>query len=287
MRLLDAAGLELSALLGRGVDGVRNFREEHRVLYQYVQFGPSGSGFGFQNFEPDELMSDFVVHGARRWLLAPHDEILRMSRLAQESVGSNAFTFFKTKLKELTSTHLGLSGYVEANQKSGDLIIVPPGWNYIRLAIYDSISLSEIILGTSEKDRFAASVDKKVWKEDDRVLHLCFCYDAEDMHLLPNISEQTLQMLQQNIHKVQNPIPGILNLLLECGSTLALDRAFPELGVQNLTVCTPTIWKQCREQLRKKAAEKQLAVSLAWLPLDAPTSHTHEWVETSVQREEL
>lgn len=55
-------------------------------------------------------------------------------------------------------------------------------------------------------------------------------------------------------------------VMLHCGSTLALSSKMPSLNVKELSACTPAVWTKCRKQLKAKLEEKKSSATLAWLP---------------------
>jgi len=163
---------------------------------------------------------------------------------------------------------------VECNQGPGDLVIVPSGWFRVSLALADSISYYETIL--QGKETLASLTDNNVWRPQSRQYRLAYCYTASTIDELPNVKGNAgLQnWLKKAIEQVSDDeaIPGILDVMLHCGSTLALDKRMPKLNVQALGACTPAVWKKCRSQLQKKLKKKKSSATLSWLPEEAPTS---------------
>jgi len=200
-----------------------------------------------------------------RWSESP------IAREALEFDKTSAYMFFEEKLPELID-EFGLKKYVEANQQAGDLVIVPSGWYRVSLSLADSISYYETVL--SEKETLASVTDNNVWNPNYRQYQLAFCYSADEMHTLPGVEKgsQFYNWLKDAISKVKNEelISSILQLMLQCGSTLALDAEMPELGVKTMSSCTPAVWKKCRKTLVSKLKTK--GVTLAWIPEEAPMS---------------
>eukprot|EP00439_Symbiodinium_sp_Y106_P056110 s707_g7.t2 len=80
--LLEAAGDELKAVIGKGAD--RWKRNKGRLSYQYFTFGPSGSG---ANLRPENGLPffDVLLHGSKRWLLLQEDLMERVASKAREA----------------------------------------------------------------------------------------------------------------------------------------------------------------------------------------------------------
>jgi len=272
-RLLQAGKDELPMILGKGADKWK--KSKGKMPYRYFVFGPSGSGDKL-HAENGLPFYDILIHGSRRWLLMKEDEMNRVAEKAREALEfdkTSAYMFFEEKLPELKE-EFGLKKYIECNQQAGDLVIVPSGWYRVSLSLADSISYYETIL--SQKDTLKAVTDNNVWMPQYRQYQLAYCYDPKDLHKLPGMEKdsQLHKWLKDAIAKVkwEELIPGILSVLLQCGSTLALEKTMPELGVQGLTACTPTAWKTCRARLKASLKEKGSSATLSWLPEEVPTS---------------
>jgi len=272
-RMLEAGGAELGVILGKKAERWKT--KTGKTSYRYFVFGPSGSGDKL-HAENGLPFYDVLIHGSRRWLLLTDEEMERVAKKAREALEfdkTSAYMFFEEKLPELID-EFGLKKYLEANQQAGDLVIVPSGWYRVSLALADSISYYETIL--SEKDTLAAVTDNSVWNPNFRQYQLAFCYSPDEMHTLPGVDKgsQFHSWLKDAISKVKNEevISSILQLLLQCGSTLALDAQMPDLSVKTLSSCTPAVWKKCRKTLASKIKAKGVTASLAWLPEAAPTS---------------
>lgn len=168
------------------------------------------------------------------------------------------------------------------------MVIVPSGWYRVSLALADSISFYETIL--SEKDTLTAVTDNNVWRPQFRQYQLAYCYDPKEIHNLPGVEKGSglHTWLKDAIQKIttEEALTGILSVLLQCGSTLALDKSMPNLGVHSLSTCTPAAWKQCRKSLEGRIKEKGVAASLAWLPKQAPTSLDDIPAETPTKAQE-
>eukprot|EP00435_Cladocopium_sp_Y103_P027248 s1216_g6.t1 len=256
-KLLEAAGDELKSIIPKGAE--RWKRNQGRLSYQYFTFGPSGSG---ANLRPENGLPffDVLLHGSKRWLLLQEDEMERVAQKAREALEfdkTSAYMFFEEKLPELRE-EFGLKKYVEANQGPGDLIIVPSGWFRVSLALADSFSYYETIL--KGKQTLSALTDNNVWRPQFRQYRLAYCYTPSTVEELPGIKENAglRNWLQQAIQKVQldEAITGILEVMLHCGSTLALSSKMPSLNVKELSACTPAVWTKCRKQLKSKLEEK-------------------------------
>merc|ERR1712232_353173 len=81
--------------------------------------------------------------------------------------------------------------------------------------------------------------------------------------------------LKGAIEKVKDEelIPGILSVMLQCGSVLSIAKEMPHLKVESASVCTPEVWKQCRKKLADKMKSKGGVVpTLDWLPTEPPSS---------------
>lgn len=268
--LLEAAGDELKAVIGKGAD--RWKRNKGRLSYQYFTFGPSGSG---ANLRPENGLPffDVLLHGSKRWLLLQEDEMERVASKAREALEfdkTSAYMFFEEKLPELRE-EFGLKKYVEANQGPGDLIIVPSGWFRVSLALADSFSYYETIL--KGKETLSALTDNNVWRPAFRQYRLAYCYTPSTVDELPGVKEnaQLRGWLSKAIDQVQldEAITGILDVMLHCGSTLALSGKMPSLNVKELSACTPAVWSKCRKKLKAKLEEKKSSASLDWLPKEA------------------
>jgi len=287
-RLLEAAGSELSIILGKGAEKWR--RRTGSISYQYFVFGPSGSGDKL-HAENGLPFYDILIHGSRRWLLLTEAEMERVAAKAREALEfdkTSAYMFFEEKLPELRE-EFGLKKYFEANQEAGDLLFVPSGWYRVSLSLADSISYYETLL--SEKATLTAVTDNNVWRPQFRQYQLAYCYDPKDLHKLPGVEKggQLDRWLKDAVGKVRpdEAVPGILSVLLQCGSTLALDKAMPNLGVQSLGTCTPSAWKQCRRALEARLKAKGISASLDWLPQEAPTSVSDVGLPAENKKEEL
>merc|ERR1712217_359093 len=274
-RLLAAGDSELDSIIGKGAKKWK--RNTARLSFNSFTFGPSGSGDKL-HAENGLPFFDILIHGSRRWLLLTSEEMNRVAAKAREALEfdkTSAYMFFEEKLPELKE-EFGLKKYVEANQNAGDMVIVPSGWFRVSLALADSISYHELIL--SQKNMLKAINENNVWKPQFRQYQLAYCYEPKDMHTLPGVDKggQLDEWLKQAIAKVktEEAITGILATLFQCGSTLALDEKFPELGVRSMSTCTNDVWKQCRKMLEKKIKEKGSSATLSWLPKDAPRSPT-------------
>jgi len=271
--LLEASGDELKAILGKKAE--KWMRNHDRESYRFFVFGPSGSGDKL-HAENGLPFFDILVHGSKRWLLLKEDEMEKVAQKAREALEfdkTSAYMFFEEKLPELRE-EFGLKKYVEANQGPGDIILVPSGWFRVSLALADSISYYETILEKGET--LAAVTDNQVWRPDFRQYRLAYCYTPETIEELPGVSGNTglLGWLKQAIEKValDEAITGILDVMLHCGSTLALDEKMPQLKVRALSACTPKVWKKCRKQLQAKLKAKGSSATLSWLPVEAPKS---------------
>ncbi|CAK0907633.1 unnamed protein product [Prorocentrum cordatum] len=144
-KLLEAAGGELSSILGKGAEKWK--QGTGNLPYRHFAFGPSGSGdkLHAENALP---VFDILIHGSRRWLLLKEDEMERVAQKAREALEfdkTSAYMFFEEKLPELKE-EFGLKKYVEFNQQAGDLVVVPSGWYRVSLALADSISYFQSIL---------------------------------------------------------------------------------------------------------------------------------------------
>lgn len=271
--LLEAAADELPSILGK--KSQRWLKQQGQLSYRYFVFGPSGSGDKL-HAENGLPFYDVLIHGSKRWLLMKEDEMQRVAAKAREALEfdkTSAYMFFEEKLTELVE-EFGLAKYQEANQQPGDLIIVPSGWYRVSLALADSISYYETIM--SEKGTLQAVVDNQVWRPQFQQFRLAYCYDSAALANLPGVTKgsQTHTWLQNAIGqmKTEEAISGILSVLLQCGSVLALDKTMPKLGVNDLTVCTPTVWRDCRKRLGEMIEDKGSKATLAWLPATAPRS---------------
>eukprot|EP00931_Biecheleriopsis_adriatica_P088144 TRINITY_DN62521_c0_g1_i1.p1 TRINITY_DN62521_c0_g1~~TRINITY_DN62521_c0_g1_i1.p1 ORF type:complete len:556 (+),score=155.53 TRINITY_DN62521_c0_g1_i1:76-1743(+) len=278
--LVEAADHELKSILGKGVE--RWKRNQGRMPYQYFVFGPSGSG---ANLRPENGLPffDVLLHGNKRWLLLQEDEMNRVAEKAREALEfdkTSAYMFFEEKLPELRE-EFGLKKYVEANQGPGDLIIVPSGWFRVSLALADSISYYETIL--KGKETLKALTDNRVWQPNFRQFRLAYCYTPDTISELPGVTgNQGLNnWLSQAIKQVkaEEAIGGILEVMLHCGATLALDKKMPHLNVKDLSICTPQVWTKCRSQLKAKLKEKKSTATLEWLPKEA-----HSFDPSSVKK---
>jgi len=274
-RLLDAAGDELDVILGGAKAAAKWKAKTGQMSYRYFTFGPSGSGDKL-HAENGLPFFDILIHGSKRWLLMTEDEMERVAQKAREALEfdkTSAYMFFEEKLPELKE-EFGLKKFVEINQQPGDLVIVPSGYYRVSLALADSISYYETIL--SEKATLSTVTDSSVWRPQFRQYQLAYCYDTKDLHKLPRVEKgsQLHSWLGEAIGKVKHEeaVGGILSVMLQCGSTLALDKAMPQLNVHSLSTCTPAAWRQCRKQLDAKLKEKGVSASLAWLPTEAPKS---------------
>merc|ERR1712217_1013688 len=272
-RLLAAGDSELDSIIGKGAKKWK--RNTARLSFNSFTFGPSGSGDKL-HAEQDLPFYDILIHGSRRWLLLTSEEMNRVAAKAREALEfdkTSAYMFFEEKLPELKE-EFGLKKYFEANQQAGDLVIVPSGWYRVSLSLADSISYYETML--SQKETLKAVTDNSVWRPQFRQYQLAYCYETKDLHKLPGVEKgsQLHDWLKDAIGKVKNEeaLPGILSVLLQCGSTLALDSVMPQLGVNGLTACTPAAWQHCRARLQAKLKEKGTAASLSWLPEEAPKS---------------
>lgn len=272
-RLLDAGAAELPAILGKQSERWKKNRAG--LQFRYFVFGPSGSGDKL-HAENGLPFYDILIHGSRRWLLLTEEEMNRVAEKAKEALEfdkTSAYMFFEEKLPELRE-EFGLKKFVEANQEAGDLVIVPSGWFRVSLSLADSISYYETIL--SEKETLKAVTDNQVWRPQFRQYALAFCYEKDELIQLPGVDKgsQFHSWLKEAIFKVSDDelLPGIMAVLLQCGSTLALDKAMPELKVAGLTACTPSVWKRCRSRLKARLQAKGETATLAWLPEQAPRS---------------
>lgn len=270
--LLDAGKSELPAILGK--DAKKFINKQGQSHFRFFTFGPSGSGDKL-HAENGLPMFDVLVHGSRRWLLMGDQELERVAVKAREALEfdkTSAYMFFEEKLPELIE-EFGLKKYVETNQDAGDLMIVPPGWYRVSLALADSISFYETIL--SDKNIFSQVVDNNIWRPQFRQFQLAYCYKPADIESLPGVKGNTQlnDWLKEAIGKVKSDeaISGILTVMMQCGSVLALDTPLPHLGVtKGLTSCTQEVWTQCRARLQEKLADKKITASLDWLPQAAP-----------------
>jgi len=271
--LVGAAKEELPALLGKKA-AERWAKKQTSMDYQYFVMGPSGSGDKL-HAENGLPFYDVLIHGSRRWLLLKEDEMQRVAEKAREALEfdkTSAYMFFEEKLPELRE-EFGLSKFVEANQKPGDLVFVPSGWFRVSLSLADSISYYQTLL--TDKNTLAAVVDNNVWRPQFRQYALAYCYDAKDLDSLPGIKSgsQLHNWLKSAIPKVQpeEATSGILNVLFQCGSVLVLQKDMPSLS-GGKTACSEAVWTQCRKQLKAKLKERGVTASLDWLPEKAPTS---------------
>jgi hypothetical protein len=274
-QLLYQAGEE-EIILMLGKKGAQRWkRESGGMSFRHFTFGPSGSGDKL-HAENGLPFFDVLIHGSRRWLLLKEDEMQRVADKAKEALEfqkTSAYMFFEEKLPELKE-EFGLKKYVEANQNPGDLIIVPSGWFRVSLSLADSISYYETVL--SEKDLLKIVTDQQIWKPQFQRYQLAFCYDSKDLYKLPGIEagSEFANWLSNAISQVKHEekVNGILNVLFQCGSVLALDPSFPDFKVSSLTMCHPDVWKQCRSQLEVTLKKKGVRASLDWLPKKAPKS---------------
>mmetsp|Transcript_162500 Transcript_162500/g.520888 ORF Transcript_162500/g.520888 Transcript_162500/m.520888 type:complete len:555 (+) Transcript_162500:48-1712(+) len=272
-KLLEAGADELPSIVGKNAK--RWMKQQGQLSYRYFVFGPSGSGDKL-HAENGLPFYDILIHGSKRWLLLKEDEMQRVAEKAREALEfdkTSAYMFFEEKLTELIE-EFGLEKYQEANQQAGDLIIVPSGWYRVSLSLADSISYYETIM--SEKSTLKAVVDNNVWRPDFQQFRLAYCYDAKGLEKLPGIEKgsRTYDWLKSAIGSVkqEEAISGILQVLLQCGSVLALDMSMPNLGLKDLTVCTPAVWRDCRAQLDAKLKAKGSKATLSWLPVEPPSS---------------
>merc|ERR1712107_613504 len=81
-----------------------------------------------------------------------------------------------------------------------------------------------------------------------------------EIEQLPGVSKgsQLFNWLREAIHKVEydEMIKGILNVIMQCGSVLALDKSMPQLQVNGLTICSQKIYKKCRGRLQAVLKDK-------------------------------
>jgi len=271
--LIDAAGTELNTILGKGAEKWK--REKVRMYYRYFTFGPSGAGDKL-HAENGLPFFDILIHGSKRWLLLKEDEMERVAEKAREALEfdkTSAYMFFEEKLPELTE-EFGLKKYVECNQQAGDLIIVPSGWFRVSLSLADSISYYETIL--SEQKTLGAVTDNSVWRPQFRQYSLAYCFDPKDLHKLPGVEKgsQFHNWLTSAVKQVHYDelVNGILTVILQCGSVLALQDTMPHMKVTSLSTCTPTVWQECRKKLKAQVAQAGKDVTLDWLPEEAPKS---------------
>eukprot|EP00811_Abedinium_folium_P000855 NODE_10786_length_1329_cov_4.281198.p2 GENE.NODE_10786_length_1329_cov_4.281198~~NODE_10786_length_1329_cov_4.281198.p2 ORF type:complete len:301 (+),score=89.65 NODE_10786_length_1329_cov_4.281198:130-903(+) len=243
--------------------------------YRFFVFGPSGSGDKLHH-ENGMPFYDVLIHGSRRWLLLDEAEMTRVATKAREALEfdkTSAYMFFEEKLPELKE-EFGLKKFMECNQQAGDLIFVPPGWFRVSLALADSISYYQTLMGDSSI--LKAVTENHLWQPMVGNFNLAFCYKGE-LEKLPNIKpgSRTFQWMEQGVAHVGTTehITNLLYALLACGPVLALDESLPEFRVKSLTpVCNADVWKQCRKQLVAKLEQKGVSVSLAWLPEEPPNS---------------
>lgn len=273
-RLLEAGADELGRIMGKKA-AERWKRNNGNIAYQHFVFGPSGSGDKL-HAENGLPFYDVLIHGSKRWLLMKEEEMNRVAEKAKEALEfdkTSAYMFFEEKLPELKE-EFGLKKYMEANQAAGDLIVVPSGWYRVSLSLADSISYYETLL--SDKSILQVVTDNQVWRPNFRQYNLAFCYEPKDLEKLPDLKKgtQLYDWLKNAIYKVkeEEQIQGILSVLLQCGSTLALDKSMPQLGVRGLSSCTPKAWQDCRSRLVSMLEDKESTVKLEWLPKEAPTS---------------
>lgn len=271
-RLLAAGSEEIDAILGKG--GKNWKKKQGGMAHQYFVFGPSGSGDKL-HAENGLPFYDILLHGSRRWLLMKEEEMERVAEKAREALEfdkTSAYMFFEEKLPELRE-EFGLKKYYECNQNPGDLVVVPSGWYRVSLSLADSISYYQTIL--SESKTLQAVVDQSVWRPQWRQYQLAYCYDNDELHEMPGMEKnsQLHNWLKGAIAKVSmdEALPGILNVLFQCGSVLALKKSMPELAKTKHS-CTKDVWTRCRNRLKEKLAEKGVKASLAWLPKEAPES---------------
>merc|ERR1712232_681673 len=210
-RVLKAAGPELTEILGKGAEKWK--KQSGRMPYQFFIFGPSGSGDKL-HAENGLPFFDILIHGSKRWLLMTEEEMNRVAEKAREALEfdkTSAYMFFEEKLPELKE-EFGLKKYVEANQQAGDMVIVPSGWYRVSLALADSISYHELILG--QKNMLVAINENNVWKPQFRQYQLAYCYEPNELHSLPGIDKggQLDEWLKQAIAKVKTDeaVKGIL-----------------------------------------------------------------------------
>lgn len=273
-RMIDAAGGELSLILGKKYSKWK--RQSQGVPYQFFVFGPSGSGDKL-HAENGLPFFDVLIHGSRRWLLLGEEEMERVAVKAREALEfdkTSAYMFFEEKLPELKE-EFGLKKYVECNQQAGDIVYVPSGWYRVSLSLADSISYYETLL--REKNILKLFTESRLWTVQAGKYDLAFCYEPATLQDLPSMVEgsQLHSWLKQAISQVkpEDAISSIVSVLLTCGSVLALRGTMPEFNIDQLTsVCTPAIWKRCRNQLKKQLDVKGVKATLAWLPLKAPSS---------------
>jgi len=270
-KLMAAAGDELKKVLGKGAK--RWIKTKGQTSHHFFTFGPSGSGANL-HAENGLPFYDILIHGTRRWLLMGEEEMHRVAEKAKEALEfdkTSAYMFFEEKLPELRE-EFGLKKYQEINQESGDLVFVPSGWFRVSLSLADSISYYETLL--SDPDILKAVAASNVWRPQFGHHQLGLCYGAEGVSKLPKMEKQRQDWLKSALGqvKIEEEIQGIVSVLLQCGSTLALDKTYPTFKVRETTVCTPEVWKQCRKRLQAKLKEKKVDVSLSWLPEEAPRS---------------
>eukprot|EP00933_Yihiella_yeosuensis_P024786 TRINITY_DN19222_c0_g1_i1.p1 TRINITY_DN19222_c0_g1~~TRINITY_DN19222_c0_g1_i1.p1 ORF type:complete len:492 (+),score=110.92 TRINITY_DN19222_c0_g1_i1:1-1476(+) len=272
-RFIEAAGDELKTILGKGLGKWK--RNSQMMSYRFFTFGPSGSGANL-HAENGLPFFDVLIHGSKRWLLLQEDEMQRVAQKAREALEfdkTSAYMFFEEKLPELKE-EFGLKKYVEINQKAGDVVIVPSGWYRVSLSLADSISYYETVM--SKKETLTSVTDNQVWQPGHNQFQLAYCYKPSTVDQLPGAkgNANLLNWLKGAVERVTHDeaVAGILTVMLFCGSTLALDKQFPQFNVHAGSVCTPQVWKQCRTALAERLKEKKNAAALAWLPTKAPKS---------------
>jgi len=286
-RLLAAGADELTEIIGK--QAKRWMERQGKLSYRYFVFGPSGSGDKL-HAENGLPFYDILIHGSRRWLLLTEEEMERVAVKAREALEfdkTSAYMFFEEKLPELIE-EFGLKKYQECNQQAGDLLLIPSGWFRVSLALADSISYYETVL--SERNTLRAVVDNNVWRPAAQQFRLAFCYDPSQVEKeIPGLSKnkQMSDWLKNALKGVSadEAITGILAVMMQCGAVLSMADAMPKLGVEELSVCTPVVWKNCRSQLEKRLKEKNSKAKLKWLPLEPPTSPNQLPALPSVQAE--
>eukprot|EP00929_Paragymnodinium_shiwhaense_P118909 TRINITY_DN907_c4_g1_i1.p1 TRINITY_DN907_c4_g1~~TRINITY_DN907_c4_g1_i1.p1 ORF type:complete len:556 (-),score=177.70 TRINITY_DN907_c4_g1_i1:156-1823(-) len=272
---IEAGREQLGEILGKK-EAAKFMTRQTRLDYQYFVLGPSGSGDKL-HAENGLPFYDVLIHGSRRWLLLKEDEMERVAQKAREALEfdkTSAYMFFEEKLPELKE-EFGLKNFVEANQKPGDLVYVPSGWFRVSLSLADSISYYQTLL--SDEGTMRAIMQNAVWRPGRQSMVLAYCYKPSEFDQLPGLDQdtQTREYLKAAIAKV-NPdeaVLGILNVLFQCGSQLALHETLPKLAGVSGSPCTKDVWKKCRAELGEKLGKKKdFKGNIDWVPTAPPQS---------------
>merc|ERR1712007_315600 len=153
-------------------------------------------------------------------------------------------------------------------------MFVPNGWFRVSVSLADSISFYETVL--SSPKLFSEVVDNSIWKPMWNQYSLAYCHKPDELDGLPGVKAQPkmaawLQNALKQV-KMDEAIPAIITVMMQCGSIMALDKPLPHLKANKLSVCTPAVWKKCRSRLAELLNEKGSTATLNWLPKQAPSS---------------